>query len=170
MPKTINGQLIEEGVFEGGSVLLPSIRFANSLLDGFYRIGANNIALALNAIKAVDFSAIRTLFVLPVVFSSAVSHNVTNVNAATYALLTTDYILDVTYTSTGAVTSLSLPTAQMVVGRTIVIKDTGLSAGTNNITITTEGAELIDGSNTFVMNTNGESVTIFAKSTGWFII
>jgi len=67
--------------------------------------------------------------------------NTTTVNAATYDLLSTDYILNVAYTSTGAVTSLTLPTAQCVDGRTIFIKDTGNKAYINNITIDTEGSE-----------------------------
>jgi len=54
--------------------------------------------------------------------------NTTTVNTATYDLLVTDDILHVTYTGTGAVTSLTLPTAQAVDGRTIVIKDAGLNA------------------------------------------
>jgi len=102
----------------------------------------------------------------------AQTRNVTAVAAATYDLVTTDDILDVTYTGTGAVTSLTLPTAQMIKGRTIVIKDGGGLAGTNNITIDTEGGEQIDGADTFVMNANWESVTLTVNTagTGWRVI
>ena len=60
----------------------------------------------------------------------------------------------------------------MVKGRTIVIKDGGGLAGTNNITIDTEGDEQIDGADTYVMNTNWESVTLAvnAAGTGWRVI
>ena len=95
--------------------------------------------------------------------------NVTTVNVATYDLLITDYILHVTYTITGAVTSLTLPTAQTTAGRTIVIKDAGLTAGTNNITIDTEGSEKIDGANTLVINSNGSSISLYSDGIGWFI-
>jgi len=96
--------------------------------------------------------------------------NVTAVAAATYDLLVTDYILDVTYTSTAAVTSLTLMTAQVVAGRIVIIKDSGGAAATNNITIDTEGAETIDGAATLVMNANYESVTLYCDGTNWFVI
>ncbi|MCK9629980.1 MAG: hypothetical protein M0R37_15490, partial [Bacteroidales bacterium] len=102
----------------------------------------------------------------------SMTRNVTAVAAATYDLVATDDILDVTYTSTAAVTSLTLPTAQMVKGRTIVIKDGGGLSGTNNVTIDTEGAEQIDGADTYVLNTNWEAVTLTvnAAGTGWRVI
>lgn len=107
-----------------------------------------------------------------IILGGSMTRNVTAVAAATYDLVVTDDILDVTYTSTAAVTSLTLPTAQMVKGRTIVIKDGGGLAGTNNITIDTEGDEQIDGADTYVMNTNWESVTLAvnAAGTGWRVI
>lgn len=102
--------------------------------------------------------------------AGGVKHNVTTVNAATYDLLVSDYILHVTYTTTGAVTSLTLPTAQTEAGRTIIIKDAGLNAGTFNITIDTEGGELIDGLPTYTISSNAESVTLYSDGTDWFSI
>lgn len=96
--------------------------------------------------------------------------NITTVNVATYDLLATDDILHVTYTSTGAVTSLTLPTAQTVAGRRIIVKDAGGNANTNNITIDTEGAETIDGSATNVISTDYGSVTLYSDGSNWFII
>ena len=93
----------------------------------------------------------------------------TTVNSATYDLLVTDYILNVTYTSTGAVTSLTLPTAQVVKGRIVIIKDSGGTAGTNNITIDTEGAETIDGAATAVISSNYTSINLYSDGTNWFI-
>jgi sugar lactone lactonase YvrE len=98
------------------------------------------------------------------------SQNVTTVNAATYDLLTTDYILNVTYTGTGAVTSLTLPSAQTVAGRVIIVKDAGGNANTNNITIDTEGDETIDGSATNVINSDYGSVHLYSDGSNWFII
>ena len=95
--------------------------------------------------------------------------NITTVNAALYDLLATDYILNITYTATGAVTSLTLPTAQTVEGRIITIKDAGGLAGTNNITVDCEAAQNIDGSSTFILNTNYESISLYCDGTNWFI-
>ena len=95
--------------------------------------------------------------------------SVTAVAAATYDLLVSDYILSVTYTGTAAVTSLTLPTAQMVSGRIIHITDTGGGASGNNITIDTAGAEKISGADTQVISTDYGSLSLFATATGWFI-
>ncbi len=95
--------------------------------------------------------------------------NVTTVNVATYDLLVTDYILDVTYTATGAVTSLTLLSAQATDGRIVIIKDAGGNAAANNITVDTEGTETIDGQNTLVINADYDSVSLYARNGNWFV-
>ena len=94
---------------------------------------------------------------------------VTVVNAATYDLLITDDILHVTYTSTGAVTSLTLPTAQTELGRRITIKDGGGNSSANNITVDTEGTEKIDGQDTVVLNSDYTSIDLYSDGNNWFI-
>ena len=95
--------------------------------------------------------------------------NITRVTTATYSTLASDNIIHSTYSATGAVT-ITLPTAQLVSGRIITIKDAGGLAGTNNITIATEGAEKIDGLDTLVINNNYNSVTLYSDGTNWFAI
>ena len=95
--------------------------------------------------------------------------NITRVTTATYSILASDNIIHSTYSATGAVT-ITLPTAQLVSGRIITIKDAGGLAGTNNITIATEGAEKIDGLDTLVINNNYNSVTLYSDGTNWFAI
>lgn len=92
------------------------------------------------------------------------------VNSATYDLLPEDHILSVEYTGTGAVTSLTLPTAQTLKGRIVVVKDAGGNAETHNITIDTEGSELIDGSATKVISTDYGVVRLYSDGTDWFTI
>jgi hypothetical protein len=92
--------------------------------------------------------------------------NLTTVNSTTYNLATDDYILHITT----AVTSLTLPTAQVVSGRTIIVKDGVGNAVNDNIVIDTEGTETIDGQNTFTIDTNYESITLYCDGSNWFII
>lgn len=51
----------------------------------------------------------------------------------------------------------------------MVIKDVGGAAAANNITIATEGAELIDGAATYVLNANYESISLFSNGTNFFV-
>ena len=97
-----------------------------------------------------------------------VGGEVTSINVAAYALLITDTILSVSYTATGACT-ITIPTAQITNGRRLVIKDAGGLAGTNNITIATEGAETIDGSATAVINSDYSAINIYSDGTNLYI-
>lgn len=102
------------------------------------------------------------------VSSTGFKVKITTVADATYNLLVTDYILHVTRTATGAC-AITLPTAQTVSGRTIVIKDTG-NANTNNITIATEGAQTIDGGASALLDTDYGTMTLYSDGTNWFTI
>ena len=94
---------------------------------------------------------------------------VTNkVGIDTYNLLVTDYILSVGYTGVGA-TSIVLPTAQLVSGRTIIIKDAAGNATSNTITVSTQGAEDIDGADTKVIASNYGSLALYSDGYNWYI-
>lgn len=101
--------------------------------------------------------------------AGGVTHNITTVNAATYDLLISDYLVHVTYTSTNPVTSLTLPTAQTLAGRVIRIIDAGNNAGTNPITIDTQGIEDINGLDTYVIDTDRGAVSLYSDGSDWFI-
>jgi hypothetical protein len=88
--------------------------------------------------------------------------DITELNADTYTLLTTDYLVHVIYTTTGVVTSLTIPSAQIASPREFTIKDGGGNAGVNSITIDTEGSETINGAATFVLSTNYEAITLYS--------
>ena len=93
---------------------------------------------------------------------------IVSVSAASYDVLATDHILNVTYTATGAV-AIDLKTAQLHAGRVLVVKDAGGNAAINNITITTEASETIDGDATLVINGNYNAVNLYCDGTNWFI-
>ena len=95
--------------------------------------------------------------------------SITLVNSATYVLLTTDQLLHVIYTLTGPVTDIEIPTAQIVDGREFTIKDAGFNASVNNITVNTEGTELIEGQGNLVFTLDGDSFTLYAYGGNLFI-
>jgi hypothetical protein len=91
----------------------------------------------------------------------------TAVSSGPYTVLSTDYYLGVTVSSTGI--SILLPNAPST-GRSYVVKDTAGGAATHNITVTTVGGSVnIDGSTSFVMNTNYESVELIFNGTAYEI-
>ena len=110
------------------------------------------------------------LFPISIRINGGITRKVTTVAAATYDLLITDDIVHVAYTTTAAVTSFTLPTAQAIAGRIISIKDADGNASINNITIDTEGAETIDGAATLVMATDDQAVTLYSDGTNWFTL
>ncbi len=144
---------------------------------------SNNITLATEGSQTVDgestyvmnldYSCLTVycdgsnLFILTET-AAASTPNITTVNAATYSLLATDNILNVTYTTTGSCT-VTWPTAQMTSGRVVTIKDGGGDAKNNNITIVTGGSETIDGASSYTMSRKSVSVTVFCDGTNLFI-
>jgi len=92
----------------------------------------------------------------------------TDVATGTYTVLSTDVALNV---AVGAVCAITIPTAEIAKnGRMLRITNTGDDAMINNITIVGEGGELINGSASFVINGNGDSIDIEMKSTYAWVI
>lgn len=88
--------------------------------------------------------------------------------AISYATLLSDYLIGVT--STAAPRTITLESdAALIAGFVYIIKDESGACATNNITIATEGAELIDGAATYVMNTNYEAVCIYADGVNFYV-
>lgn len=72
-------------------------------------------------------------------------------------------------TSTNTVT-LTLASSVATEGRFYRIKDVGGNAGTNAITINTEGSETIDGAASVSIGSNFGQVTVFSDGTNWFTV
>jgi hypothetical protein len=72
--------------------------------------------------------------------------------------------------STSAPFTITLSSNTVESGRSITIKDMGGVSKTNNITVATEGAELIDGQATYTINNNWQSITFITDGTNWYVI
>ena len=95
--------------------------------------------------------------------SLGLTRRATAVNTSSAA---NDIIIAVT--NTAAARTVDLRTADTVGRRTYIIKDESGNAAVNNITITTEGAQLIDGAATYVIATNYGSVRLYSNGSNWF--
>ena len=92
----------------------------------------------------------------------------TTVNVATYDVVEDDRVLHVTRSAAG-VCAIDLKTAQLGKNRILDVKDAGGNAFVNNITITTEGAETIDGAANLVIDRDYQSYTIYDDGSNYFI-
>jgi len=89
--------------------------------------------------------------------------------ATNYTVLLTDYYIGVT--STASLITISLPAATLASnGRIYIIKDESGGAGTNNIIIEPNGAELIDGALSKSISINYGAVAIICDGFQWFVI
>lgn len=80
---------------------------------------------------------------------------------------TSDFAVITNLTTPGAV-AVNLPA--ITVGRVFIIKDGKGDAGTNNITITPNGADTIGGAATLVLNHNNQVVVLVATAGNWNVV
>lgn len=90
------------------------------------------------------------------------------VSSATGTVELVDKLVHVTYTSTGAVT-VTIDSDCAVDGNSFYIVDAGGNAGTNNITVATEGSETINGEVSGIIAADGESWEIYSDGTNFFL-
>jgi hypothetical protein len=118
-----------------------------------------------------DANAGTKRWILVNVFSPVYQFDYVGVNDAsrTNTALTTDYI--VAFTALTAARGYQISSEDIAQsGRIFHVKDAAGAAGTYNITISTEGAELIDGAATYVLNNDYEAVTLFSNGSHLFIL
>ena len=88
--------------------------------------------------------------------------------AGNYTVLTTDKVILKTGI-TGGGDTVTMPAAPTT-GQIFIIKDASGTATTNNITVDTSGAPLIDGSATLIINGNYNAVTLQFDGVNYFIL
>ena len=93
--------------------------------------------------------------------------------ATDYLTTINDNIIGVT--STAAARTITLSSAAFAQGTAtrayhVIVKDESGGAATNNITVATEGAELIDGAATYVIAQNYGSATFYSTGSAWNVI
>ena len=103
-------------------------------------------------------------------FNAGIRVNSNDVTSFPYTVAARDYFLPCA--GSGART-INLPAVSGQTGRIIIIKDSNGSAASGNITIdgngSGESSEKIDGSDTYTMSHNKESITLICDGVGWAI-
>lgn len=151
-----------------GSVTTPSYSFTNDANSGFYYAGSGTeFDVAVNGGQTVRFLSTQTIVnnILAPLGGFAPSYTAT---AVSLAMTNTMYTVGVT--STAAARTITLPNpASLNTGQKFTVKDESGAAGTNNITISGNGAN-IDGAATKVISTNFGSVDLYFNGTNFFVI
>ncbi len=89
------------------------------------------------------------------------------VSASNYSTGPQDYMICYTSITSGGNT-VTLGSSQVEDGRIIIVKDESGNAGTDNITVATQGSETIDGAATVTINTNYGVVRLYSDGSNWF--
>lgn len=91
----------------------------------------------------------------------------TPVTASPYPQVVTDSLILVNF---GGAVVVNLLAASAVGGYPLTIKDASGAAHTNNITITPNGGDLIEGASSLVINTDYGAYKLFPVTGGWILI
>lgn len=97
--------------------------------------------------------------------SSEIYLNRTSV-AASYSTVAKDIYIGVT--NTDSARTITLSSVDTEDKRIIIVNDESGGAGTNNITVDTQGAQTIDGAASVAIATNYGSVRLISDGTNWF--
>ena len=102
-------------------------------------------------------------------FSGAQNLHIHSVSDTDYTVDKNDYLIHYTRSDTGTGT-ITLPSALLVAGNTVIVNDAGNNCNTNNITIATEGTdEYIDGTDAdTTMSTNSQTVALYTDGSHWY--
>lgn len=100
--------------------------------------------------------------------ATSVTRNTQNAVASNISTSSDDYYIGVD-SAAGAFT-VTLSSADATDGRELIIHDDAGNAGTNNITIDTEGTESINGGASTTITSNYGSVRLRSDGTNWYIV
>lgn len=139
---------------------LATIDFVTTYLTNLIRIAGGSPAAnkILAATDGAGNALWQTAAALGLVTSTAPTFAYVAVTA-TYAILTTDFLVDCTANTF----TVTLPTAVGVTGRIYDIKN----SGTGVITVATTGGQTIDGSATALLQVQNVSITVMSDGANW---
>ena len=96
-------------------------------------------------------------------------HVIQQADSATYNILLTDFIVDIS--NAGVARTINLPKASLAgFGKVYIVKDSSGSISSTTITVTPNGTELINGDTSYVISTNFGSVGLYCNGSNWLTV
>lgn len=138
-----------------------SYSFVADTAKGIINTGAGTVGMATNNVAAFDINTSQF-----VTFTKAINYN--HISSSTDILTAGQQIIGIDDTSVARTVTLS--NADTVKGRIIHVKDESGAAGTNNITIDTEGSATIDNVASVTITSNLGGLSFYCDGTDWFIL
>jgi hypothetical protein len=155
---------------QDGTEAAPSYAFFDTGA-GFYHSGSGAtgvIGTSINGVKVLSESADG------LALNAGLNLKTTDLNAAgPYQILATDTVLQVRWTTSGAIT-INLPTIATVgTGKVYIIVDSGYNANGHNITVGKQAVDTLNNvAGNYVMNVNGQVLRVVSNAitSNWEII
>ena len=154
------------------SIETPSEFVATDFYDLVLKVAKDDLEDDSTLLRILDENDVELFNISgdAVINNGVLKEAVTEVQESPYNVTSTDSVLLVEYTSTGA-SSIVIPNDESNQGRILTIMDKSGNSNTNNITISTEGSGTINGSATLVISTDLDYVRIVCDDNdNWYII
>jgi len=144
-----------------------ALSWLGPLTNGQLLIGSTgNVPLAATLTAGTGISITNGSGSITIIGSANQTVAITNVSTSPYAVLPTDYFLSV---NTTIPITVQLPNAPAT-GRIFTVKDATGNSQVNNISVTTVGGTVtIDGTTTYLIGTNYESIQLIFNGTSYEI-
>lgn len=167
---TMNGSILEWSASGGGGSGSTEYTFKTiSTTSGTSPVAESNAdTLTVAAGAGITITGDSSTDTVTIASSLILNGDIAWTRTATAVDVNTTNEIIVGVTNTGAARTITLDTDDVADGRVVIVKDESGGAGTNNITIDTEGSETIDGVASIDITVDYGVLRVYSDGTNWF--
>ena len=151
---TLGAYIVGPATYTSGAVAITNNFFDSSTVNGTNQNLVSNVPSQWIYTNNLNTTSVSPVNIIP--------------SGTSYTVALSDNVILINSFIAFSVFLPNLINAQL--GRTLTIKDATGSASTNNITIHAFGSDFIDGSSSYVINTNFGAATLISTTAGWYIL